>query len=383
MPLQVLIFILLFGLLQGLLMAFILLCRKNFKPFHFFLSAYIVVLLFQIGFKVLSKVWLMELWPPVYSLSYYLPFLYGPLIYFIARSTITKFAFAPKNLFHFLPFFLFTLFFAFKAENLKLTAPAFYLFHPIARLILQLLSLFCYHIVAIKTVSRFQKNARHRSLHIAFVQRLVKTSFVVTGFIACALCFMYIAFPNYQYIKWTFVLLSLFIYWISLVALQKPGSFEVFVGNPEANASVNAVRPVLTILPPEIKYMNSGLKNEQANQIIKSLQEAMESKQLFLDSTITIEKLAALLSCQKHHLSQALNDKLGVSFNEYINQKRTEEAKQMLSDPGKNHYTIASIAYDAGFNSLSTFNDVFKKICGLTPSQYRKMNLEESRQQRI
>jgi AraC-like DNA-binding protein len=109
----------------------------------------------------------------------------------------------------------------------------------------------------------------------------------------------------------------------------------------------------------------------------------METKQLFLDSTITIEKLAALLPCQKHHLSQALNDKLGVSFNEYINQKRTEAAKQMLSDPGKNHYTIASIAYDAGFNSLSTFNDVFKKICGLTPSQYRKMNLEESRQQRI
>jgi AraC-like DNA-binding protein len=383
MPLQVLIFILLFGLLQGVLMAFILLCRKNLKAFHFFLSAYIVVLLFQIGFKVLSKVWLMEQWPPVYSLSYYLPFLYGPLLYFIARSTVTKFAFTPKNLLHFLPFFLFTLFFAFKPENLKFTTPVFYLFHPIVRLVLQLLSLFCYHIVAIKTISRFKKNARHLSLHIAFVQRMVRTSFVVTSFIACALCFMYIAFPNYQHIRWTFVLLSVFIYWISLVALQKPGSFEVFVGNLEANVPVNAIRSVLTILPPEIKYMNSGLKNEQANQIIRSLQEAMESKQLFLDSTITIEKLAALLPCQKHHLSQALNDKLGVSFNEYINQKRTEAAKQMLSDPGKNHYTIASIAYDAGFNSLSTFNDVFKKISGLTPSQYRKMNLEESRQERI
>lgn len=385
MPLQVLIFILLFGLLQGLLIFIILLCRKNIRPFHIFLSAYVIVLLFQIVFKTASKAWLMDVWHPVYSLSYYLPFLYGPIIYFISLSSIKKYKFQPKHLLHFLPFFLFALFFAFDNDTIELPSFLKYLFFARVRLVLQLISLVLYHAAAKKLTSGLKDQVRNipAPLHFLFVQKFITASLIVSCFISCALCFMYLTHPHYQFLKWSFVLLTFFIYWISLIAFKRPGSFEVVFGKMEADAPMASVKPVLTILPPEVKYVNSGLKDEQAIQIIAALEEAMNVKQLFLDSTITIDKLATLLSCQKHHLSQALNDKLGVSFNEYINRKRTEAAKQMLADPGKNHYTIASVAYDAGFNSLSTFNEVFKKIAGLTPSQYRKMGLKESQQQRI
>ncbi|MEI9909368.1 MAG: helix-turn-helix domain-containing protein [Bacteroidota bacterium] len=65
-----------------------------------------------------------------------------------------------------------------------------------------------------------------------------------------------------------------------------------------------------------------------------------------------------------------------------MNHYRVEEAKQLLLEPANGGFKIASIAYDAGFNSLSTFNDVFKKLTGLTPTQFKKQVQEEPRQQR-
>ncbi len=194
---------------------------------------------------------------------------------------------------------------------------------------------------------------------------------------------MYIAFPGYQFLKWSFVLLTLLIYWIGLVAFQKPNTFEVIFVNPGVRDLDGIFRSKLTVLHQDGKYVNSGLKDEQANEILNGLHKAMDTQQHFLDTNLTIDKLAGLLCCHKHHLSQVLNDKLGISFNEYINMKRVEASKEMLSNPDKNPFTIASIAYDAGFNSLSTFNEVFKKITCLTPSHYRKMTVKESLKKRI
>ena len=55
-----------------------------------------------------------------------------------------------------------------------------------------------------------------------------------------------------------------------------------------------------------------------------------------------------------------------------INEYRLEEVKKSLEDPKHQNYTVLAIAYDAGFNSKSTFNDYFKKSTGMTPSQYKK-----------
>jgi len=74
---------------------------------------------------------------------------------------------------------------------------------------------------------------------------------------------------------------------------------------------------------------------------------------------------------------------LDKSFYDYINHYRVEEARQLLIDPGKAGYKISSIAYDAGFNSVSTFNEVFRKFTGLTPSQFRKKPSQQARQQRV
>ena len=133
---------------------------------------------------------------------------------------------------------------------------------------------------------------------------------------------------------------------------------------------------------PAKKYSNSGLSEEETKLIIARLEQAMEKQKLYLDPEITMDKLAEMINCGRHHLSQVLNAGLQKSFYDYVNACRVEEAKILLSDVSRANYKISSIAYDSGFNSLSAFNEVFKKFTGVTPSQHRKQPAEQSQKQR-
>ena len=130
------------------------------------------------------------------------------------------------------------------------------------------------------------------------------------------------------------------------------------------------------------KYANTGLKDEDAERILNSLEQLMQDQKPFLDPETTIDKLAGLVNTNRHTLSQVLNERAAKSFYDYINQYRVNEAKRLLLDESYSNQKIASIAYDAGFNSLSAFNDVFKKMTGTTPSQFKKSTQQEPRQQR-
>ena len=129
---------------------------------------------------------------------------------------------------------------------------------------------------------------------------------------------------------------------------------------------------MLSVHLPAKKYANSGLCDEAMQRIINTFRNKMQEDKLYLEPELTIDALAMTIACSRHHLSQALNEKPGRSFYDCINHYRVEEAKLLLADVSRASHKITSIAYDAGFNSISTFNDVFKKITGITPSQYRK-----------
>ena len=58
----------------------------------------------------------------------------------------------------------------------------------------------------------------------------------------------------------------------------------------------------------------------------------------------------------------------GLSFTSYLGRIRIEKAKQMLLNP---HARVSEVAFECGFQSLTHFNRVFRKIVGESPSQYR------------
>ena len=120
------------------------------------------------------------------------------------------------------------------------------------------------------------------------------------------------------------------------------------------------------------KYEKSILTVEQAHRCLNTLKRVMEMEKPYRQSNLKLPDLAKRLNISTNMLSQIINEYLNQNFFDLINQYRVEEAKQMLSDPKHQHYTLLRIAFDVGFNNKTSFNNFFKKITGMTPSEFRR-----------
>jgi AraC-like DNA-binding protein len=66
-----------------------------------------------------------------------------------------------------------------------------------------------------------------------------------------------------------------------------------------------------------------------------------------------------------------------MNFFDLVNGYRVREVQQRLEDEESRQFTILAIAFDAGFNSKTSFNTIFKKHTGMTPSEYRAGKVED------
>lgn len=98
----------------------------------------------------------------------------------------------------------------------------------------------------------------------------------------------------------------------------------------------------------------------------------VSNSDIMLDPLLTMPKLAAAVGATPNQLSFVLNQHLGKSFFDFVNEVRINTASRLLIDEPDR--TILDIATEVGFNSKSTFNQAFKKITGQTPSVYRSNN---------
>jgi AraC-like DNA-binding protein len=128
---------------------------------------------------------------------------------------------------------------------------------------------------------------------------------------------------------------------------------------------------LMNIETKEKKYEKSGLSDKKAKIYLEKLLKLMDEEKPYIDSNLTLISLAEKLSISPHNFSEVINTQLNKNFFDFINQYRVEEAKKLLTDPHKQHLKILAIAYDAGFNSKTSFNTIFKKFTKLTPSEYR------------
>ena len=164
---------------------------------------------------------------------------------------------------------------------------------------------------------------------------------------------------------WVWLLIAVFIYAMGYFGLRQP---EIFTGRLKLPATAGTAPT-----GGKRKYEKSVLSEEDAERISRQLQELMYKQKLYLNCDLSLPDLAQKLSVSIHHLSQILNERLDKNFFEYINELRVEETKRLLKDDKMSHLSIAGIAQEAGFNSLSAFNTIFKKSTGSTPSSYRKL----------
>lgn len=108
--------------------------------------------------------------------------------------------------------------------------------------------------------------------------------------------------------------------------------------------------------------------------IMEKVERVMKSEKAYADSELTLDSLASMVGVSRHHLSETLNQYLGKSFYQFVNECRIKEVVTLMDQCKSKSESpnILSLAFEAGFNSKSTFNLYFKKVQGCTPSAYLK-----------
>ena len=120
--------------------------------------------------------------------------------------------------------------------------------------------------------------------------------------------------------------------------------------------------------PPMRKYGKSGLDDTRLDRLAGKIEALMADQHLYLEPDLSLWDLANRIGVTTHYASQALNEKIGERFFDYVNRWRIRDATDRLRNTDA---TILTIAYDVGFNSRSSFYTAFKRELGMTPSQYR------------
>jgi AraC-like DNA-binding protein len=123
---------------------------------------------------------------------------------------------------------------------------------------------------------------------------------------------------------------------------------------------------------PKRKYEKSALSEEVEDAVLAKLNRLLETEKPYLESDLSLPKLAGRLNTSPHHVSQLLNDRLGQNFFDWLATYRIAEARQLLNDPTTAHLKIDEIAELVGYNSTSAFHTAFKRLTSQTPAQFRE-----------
>jgi AraC-like DNA-binding protein len=299
------------------------------------------------------------------------PFAYGPLLYFYIHSLMHKnLPLKRRFILHFIPFILFFLL-SLNFRKLNITSTATFLeedAYIVFRFIYGVsifLSITGYSIIAYLTILKYQKNLKNLS---AFTSAEMTLNWlkVITILFYSAYTLMFITggiqvfgrTDPFQPTIISYVGLTIFAFLIIFYGIRQPVLLGWVLDEDDKSDSG--------------RYERSGLSEADAAEYLTRLEKYLQDKKPYLNSELTIYDLSSALDISRHHLTQVINEKLNKNFYSLINDYRCEEVKKRLEDPEYQNYTMLAIAYDAGFNSKSTFNDFFKKSTGMTPSQYKK-----------
>jgi len=117
--------------------------------------------------------------------------------------------------------------------------------------------------------------------------------------------------------------------------------------------------------------------------LLDKLKHALENEKRYLDANLTISILAKELHTNREYLSRTINRIFGTTYTDYINEYRVKSAIQLFEDiisGTVNNCTMLQVAKSTGFKNTSTFNPAFKKVMGVTPSEYKnRMKAENTK----
>lgn len=374
----------LIGALQGILLSLFFFLRGKNRIAMLMLGLYVFV--FSTG---LLENWFLENndfrgGEVLSALISYSSFLYGPFLYLFVYYLTRGISYFQKK--HFTHFLLFILLFGLQLilvlSNFSISKEV----EAIGELIqfeILMIQILAYNVMAIKLLNKHYQSVLE--IYSTIEEKDLRWLKLLLVIITCIYAFSFflshlIIFGARGIGKFFIIIqisITVCIYLMSYMVLLRPGLFNLSKDflpqkNNDTNntpETLNAVNETQSSLE---KYKRSGLKPEQAQQHLLSLQNLMDIEKPYKNPDLNIHTLSQLLGISKNHLTQVLNEQLKMNFFEFINMYRVEEAKALLADPAYSHLSLQGIANEAGYKSKTTFFTNFRKITGLTPQEWLK-----------
>lgn len=380
---NILLFISCFGIIQGLLLAGALYFHpKSDRSVTKILALFILCLcIIMAGPLILSLI----PWQKAFFLE---PFTYlaGPLMYLYIRSYKEKIT-LQKALPHISLFFLY-FFVSFWWVSLLADKypgakqiPEEGLRSPVAILflIVRYSQLLLYYFMSRKELLAYQRSVHHLFSAASPVGmkwgKWLINGYLLVVVVTIILFPLMVRFPEHFSL---FYLLNMaiatpYIYLITYKGGTQPTIWQVRPGESnEIAEQISRMEEEQKIVHNKQRIQKTGLCERKITELVSRIILLMDKEKLYQETDLTLNQLAKKLNCPSYHVSQALNDGLKKTFYDFINGYRVEEAKRLLLNPQNRNYTVLSVGFEAGFNSKTTFNTVFKKFTGQTPTDFRQ-----------
>lgn len=295
----------------------------------------------------------------------------GPSLYFYTRSIVFRdFQFTSKDIWHVLPFLLVTslllIFFHFQSydqqrfiENAVVNRELPIQFYIVTGFVYVQIAV--YMILSLQTVLVYRHKIKERFSDITKINLnwlvFLLLSVVIILLISLVDAMIPLAGPRewFDYTLLSVVVgIFIFINMVVIKGLRHPGIFSGISTDDWKVASP----PVM--IPSEVE------------QILHKLGVLMSDEKVYLEPDLSLDALAQKVGVASKKLSQVINEKLSVNFFDYINSLRIREAERIMQQSPDPRITVLEVMYQSGFNSKSSFNTIFKKKTGMTPSDYRR-----------
>ncbi len=358
------------GSFQGLLLFFLLVCDRNTSAASKVLGLYclsmgLAFFLPFITFGVASDVF-----NPLAAWLFFIPVMYGALLYLYCSKVVFNAPFKAADLLHVAPLLacytlnvdaLFVHHEEFRlwinggaAPTQRLWLSEYILFAiAIAYLIATAFLIQRYHRQASDTLSNFNPT-------IFLWLGVLVSSFIVIFSVKGIM-----AFTNFATLTMLVLSDALIVLIILLIALTQWKNPQFFV----INSSDGDEQALINSSTRQDSRSIGAVDEDTRATMFDQLTKHIEQEHSYRNSELSLAKLADSIGLSPHHLSEVLNQHAGKNFNHFINSYRVKEVCEKLHSSSTSN--VLDIAVQAGFASKSTFNTIFKKYMGITPTQYR------------
>lgn len=404
------------GAVQGLFLAAILLSRQRGSVANRILAVLMLALAVDLAMAVYHATGLDEAFPYLIGIDFPLAFLYGPLIYLYAKTLIRRARmFRNQDRWHFLPFVLLVLLlipFYLQSGMEKwafLHAPASGPWAQVLGIVnhAKLVYALIYIGITLMLLKRHRRRIRDTYSSIEHINliwlRDLMIGIVILASIAVVFYILRLRIagpvmgldPTTEYDDYTLLGTALLVYAIGFMGLRQPEIFDhprdvKVEREPALQQDASPGLPLRSAEPPAVRiekvqgeaekpqYVKSGMDPETARRYKEELLDLMNTEKPYRRGDLMLQDLSDALSISPHNLTEVINTQLGQNFYDFVNGFRVREVQQRLADPQYAHLTLLAIGIDAGFNSKSSFNAVFKKHTKMTPSQFRAQTRKEA-----